>query len=304
MNKSLPHLALILCNVIWAMDYPFYSIVLGKFVEPLPMVTAALIVTAIMSLIPLLWEPTERVATRDKWMFLGAALLVGITRKLMMMYGLAHASPIDGSIINTVGPLLVLIISAAIGLDQLTKRKVLGLLLGMGGAIAVVLTGATSRHEGSQMVGNLLIFGAACTSACYMVWFKGLVSRYRTTTVMRWIYCIAALIILPFGAEGLIHTDFSALHGRALIATIFVIFLPTYIPNLMLNYALRQVAPTITSIYGYLQPLLAISFSVAMGLDRLHWDTAAFAVVIFVGVWLVVTSYNTHKTAPLVRIRG
>ena len=298
MSKSLPHLALIICNVIWAMDYPFYSIVLGKFVEPLPMVTAALIVTALMSLIPLLWEPTERVATRDKWMFLGAAILVGITRKLMMMYGLAHTSPIDGSIINTVGPLLVLIISAAIGLDRLTRRKVIGLLLGMGGAIAVVLTGAKAEHERSQMVGNLLIFGAACTSACYMVWFKRLISRYRITTVMRWIYCIAALLILPFGAEDLIRTDFSALHGRALAATIFVIFAPTYIPNLMLNYALRQVAPTITSIYGYLQPVLAILFSVAMGLDRLHWDTVAFALVIFVGVGVVVTSYNSHRTVP------
>jgi drug/metabolite transporter (DMT)-like permease len=281
------------------MDYPFYSIVLGKFVEPLPMVTAALIVTAIMSLIPLLWEPTERVATRDKWAFLGAALLVGVTRKLMMMYGLAHASPIDGSIINTVGPLLVLIISAAIGLDQLTKRKILGLLLGMGGAIAVVLTGATSRHEESQLVGSLLILGAACTSACYMVWFKGLISRYRITTVMRWIYCIAALVVLPFGADSLLHTDFSVMHGRILFAALFVIFLPTYLPNLMLNYALSKVSPTITSVYGYLQPVLAILLSVAMGLDKLHWDTILFASVIFIGVWFVLTSYNTPKRVPL-----
>ena len=303
MEKLRPHLALVLCNVVWAMDYPFYSLVLGKYVEPLPMVTAALIVTALMSLVPLLWEPIERVEPRDKRLFLGAALLTGVVRKLMMMYGLARTSPIDGSIINTVGPLLVLVISAVLGFDRFTKRKIAGLLLGMGGAVAVVLTGAASRHEHSQMIGNILIFGAACTSACYMVWFKQLISRYKITTVMRWIYCIAALVLLPFGAESLIHTNFAALHGRTLWATLFVIFVPTYIPNLMLNYALRQVAPTITSIYGYLQPVLAIAFSVAMGLDQLHWDTIAFAAVIFVGVWLVVTSYNTTKTAPLVRIR-
>lgn len=303
MRKLLPHLALIICNVIWAIDYPFYSLVLGKFVEPLPMVTAALSVTALLSLVPLLWQPAERVASRDKWMFLGAALLVGVTRKLMMMYGLTQTSPIDGSIINTVGPLLVLIISAVLGYDRFSRRKIAGLLLGMGGAIAVVLTGAEAGHDRSQMAGNLLIFGAACTSACYMVWFKKLISRYHITTIMRWTYCIAALAILPFGAKSLIHTNFSALHGQVLVATLFVIFVPTYIPNLMLNYALKQVAPTITSIYGYLQPVLAIVFSVAMGLDRLHWDTVAFAAVIFAGVWLVITSYSSHKSAPLIRSR-
>ncbi len=292
MRKLRPHLALIVCNVIWAMDYPFYSLVLGKYVEPLPMVTAALIVTALMSLVPLAWEPVERVEPRDKRLFLGAALLVGVVRKLMMMYGLSRTSPIDGSIINAVGPLLVLVLSVVLGFDRFTTRRVAGLLLGMGGAVAVVLTGAATSHEHSEMVGNVLIFCAACTSACYMVWFKKLVSHYKITTVMRWIYCLAALMVLPFGTESLLHTDFSVLHGRALVATLFVIFVPTYLPNLMLNYALRDVAPTVTSIYGYLQPVLAIAISVAMGLDHLHWDTIAFAVVIFIGVWLVVTGYN------------
>ena len=296
MRNLRPHLALILCNAIWAMDYPFYSMVLGKYVKPLPMVTAALIVTALMSLVPLLWEPAEKVTPRDKRLFVGAALLIGVTRKLMMMYGLARTSPIDGSIINTVGPLLVLILSVMLGLDRFTKRKIAGLLLGMGGAVAVVLTGADSHHQHSQVLGNILILLSACTSACYMVLFKKLISRYRVTTLMRWIYGIAALVMLPFGAEILIHTDFKALHGGLLLATLFVIFVPTYIPNLMLNYALHDVAPTVTSIYGYLQPVLAIVASVAFGLDHLHWDTLAFAAIIFVGVWLTASSYHSTPT--------
>ena len=303
MGSVRSHLALVLCNVVWAMDYPFYAMVLGRYVEPLPMVTAALLVTALMSLVPLLWEQTERVERSDRWKFVVAALLVGVVRKLLMMYGLSRTSPIDGSIINTASPLLVLLISVALGFDRLTRRKVLGVLLGLGGAVAVVLTGTKAAGAQSRMDGNILIFLSACTSASYMVAFKGLVTRYKTTTVMRWIYCTSALMLLPFGGESLLHTNFSALSGRLLFATLFVIFVPTYIPNLMLNYALRSVAPTVTSIYGYLQPVLAIAITVMLGLDKLRWDTVAFAVVIFVGVWLVVSSYSSHHRAPLVKIR-
>ena len=41
-----PHLALLLCNTIWACDYPFYNLVLGKYVTPLAMVTASLVAAA------------------------------------------------------------------------------------------------------------------------------------------------------------------------------------------------------------------------------------------------------------------
>ena len=76
---------------------------------------------------------------------------------------------------------------------------------------------------------------------------------------------------------------------------------PTYLPNLMLNYALKSVPATVSSIYTYLQPVLAVILSVAMGLDRLHLDTALCALVIFFGVGLVIRSYRgpAVPSAPL-----
>ena len=73
---------------------------------------------------------------------------------------------------------------------------------------------------------------------------------------------------------------------------------PTYLPNLMLNYALKSVPATVSSIYTYLQPVLAIAISVGMGLDKLHADTVVFALVIFVGVGLVLRSYSVPPRHP------
>ena len=130
-----------------------------------------------------------------------------------------------------------------------------------------------------------------------MVWFKRLVGKYRITTVLRWLYCIAAVMALPFGFGEIVHTDFGRIARHALLPTLFVLFVPTYVPNLLLNYALKSVEPTVTSIYTYLQPVLAIAVSVAMGLDRLHFDTLVFATVIFTGVGLVLRSYARKSRA-------
>ena len=125
-----------------------------------------------------------------------------------------------------------------------------------------------------------------------MVFFKGLVSKYRITTLLRWIYCISALVMLPIGAHEIAETKFEAMNAEIIFASLFVLIVPTYLPNLFLNYSLRFVAPTVTSIYAYTQPIVAIILAVAMGLDKLHLDTVLFALVIFVGVGLVVCAYN------------
>lgn len=292
MNRLKPHLALLVCNVLWAMDYPFYNIVLPHYVHPMAMVSASLVATALFSLVPLLWQKAEKVERADIRKLIGAALLIGVLRKVFIMYGLSMTSPIDGSIIDTIVPLLVLALSVLLGMDRFTRLKITGLVLGMAGAVAVVLAGASSSHAYSHLWGNMMIFLCACVTSVYMVWFKRLIAKYRITTVLRWLYCAAAVMALPFGIGPIVHTDFAAIARHALFPTLFVLTVPTYVPNLMLNYALKTVQPTVSSIYTYLQPVLAIAISVGMGLDKLHADTVIFALVIFVGVGLVLRSYT------------
>ena len=246
MSRFKPHIALLICNIVWAMDYPFYNIVLPHYVHPMAMVAGSLVVTALFSLVPLLWQKAERVARADIRKLIGAALLIGVA-----------------------------------------------------GAVAVVLTGASSSHQHSHVWGNVMIMLCACATSLYMVWFKALVARYRITTVLRWVYCVAAVVALPFGLKEIIHTDYAAIAGHALFPTLFVLTVPTYLPNLMLNYALKSVPATVSSIYTYLQPVLAIAISVGMGLDKLHADTVVFALVIFVGVALVLRSYSVPPRHPV-----
>ena len=158
--------------------------------------------------------------------------------------------------------------------------------------MAVVLAGASSSHQHSHLWGNVMILLCACVTSLYMVWFKRLIAKYRITTVLRWLYCVAAVAALPFGLKEIVHTDYTAIAKHALFPTLFVLTVPTYLPNLMLNYALKSVPATVSSIYTYLQPVLAIAISVGMGLDKLHADTVIFALVIFVGVGLVLRSYS------------
>jgi drug/metabolite transporter (DMT)-like permease len=256
------------------------------------MVTASLVIAALFSLVPMLWEPRERVAPSDRLKILGAAMLMGVARKLCMMFGLANTSAIDGSIIGTTTPLLVLVLSVIVGVDRFTKMKFLGLMLGMAGTLAIILSSGSATHTQSSLWGNMLIFISSCVSASYMVLCKRLVGKYRVTTVLRWIYCASAFVMLPIGIDDMLTIDFSGMDTKILFASLFVLIVPTYLPNLLLNYSLRATSPTESSIYAYIQPVVAVGLSVAMKLDKLHPDTLFFALIIFIGVGMVIGSYR------------
>lgn len=294
-KSSSAHIALLFCNIVWACDYPFYNLVLGRYISPMAMVSASLVIAALWSLVPMLWEKTERVAPVDRLKIFGAAMLIGVARKLCMMFGLAQTSPIDGSIISTSTPLIVLFLSVIVGIEQVTKMKVLGLLMGLTGAIAIIVSSNIGSHAHSNVEGNLLILVSACVSAAYMVWFKKLVGKYRVTTLLRWIYCSSAIVMLPIGAHDICATDFASMSTSIILVSLFVLIVPTYLPNLLLNYSLKFVTPTTTSIYSYIQPVVAIILAVAMGLDKPHLDTLFFAVIIFIGVGLVVNDNERKK---------
>ena len=286
------YLALIFCNIVWACDYPFYNLVLGRYISPMAMVTASIVIAALFSLVPMLWEPRERVVPKDRLKMLGAALLMGVARKLCMMFGLANTSAIDGSIIGTTTPLLVLVLSVIVGVDRFTKMKFLGLMLGMAGTLAIILSSGSATHTQSSLWGNMLIFISSCVSASYMVLCKRLVGKYRVTTVLRWIYCASAFVMLPIGIDDMLTIDFSGMDTKILFASLFVLIVPTYLPNLLLNYSLRATSPTESSIYAYIQPVVAVGLSVAMKLDKLHPDTLLFALIIFIGVGMVIGAYR------------
>ena len=147
-------------------------------------------------------------------------------------------------------------------------------------------------------MGNLFVVGAIAASSFSMVWLKELIMRYKPVTLLRWIYPVAAVMMLPIGLGPLLRTDFSAMPAHVAWIVAYVAVVPTFGPNYLLIYSLHYVKPTISSIYFYLEPVIATAISVAMHMDTLSWDRALASLAVFAGVLLVVLSYKNRPSTP------
>lgn len=295
-GSFLPYVALVACNLLWATDYPLYHILLPHYLPPVVLLAAALLATTLLALIPALGGHISKVEVRDIPALIVAGLLLGVIHKGALMMGLSRTSPVDGSIINAVGPLVVLVLSVIRGVDRLTPTRIIGLLVGLSGAVAIILMGNHSSRAASTIEGDILVVCAVMATAAYTVFVKRILAKYNVATVLLWAYAIATIVTLPFGIARATTMDFSVWNHRATISLVIILCFLTYLPNALYNYALRHIEPFRTSIFSYLQPIAAIVLSAAMHLDTITLPTIIFALLVFVGIGIVLWSYRPSAT--------
>ena len=297
-NVVKAHLGLILSYVIWAVNYPLYKVIMPHYISPYAMTMLVVGVAALLAFGSMLFVPIEPVRRQDILKLVAAAALMGIAKKLFLMVGIQHTSPIDASIIATLGPILVLVISVMFLVDRFTPMKVLGMALGLAGALVVILSGSGMQAPSDKLGGDAVVLLAIVASSFSMVWLKEQIMRYKPVTLLRWIYPVAAVMMLPIGLGPLLRTDFSAMPAHVAWIVAYVAVVPTFGPNYLLIYSLHYVKPTISSIYFYLEPVIATAISVAMHMDTLSWDRALASLAVFAGVLLVVLSYKNRPSTP------
>ena len=291
MNRLKPHLALLLCNIVWAMDYPFYNLVLPRYIHPMALVSASLIATALLSLVPLLWQKAEKVSWADGRKLIGAGLLIGVLRKIFIMYGLSMTSPIDASVVTTTAPIFAMIIAALYLREPITGMKIAGVAIGAVGALMLIFSSPAAASSGSGSVGgDLLCMFAQLSYATYFVVFKGLIGRYGPVTLMKWMFLFATLCWLPFGAEDFVSTRWQAFGWRNFAEVGFIVLGATFLTYLLLPVGQKNLRPTVGCMYNYLQPLVASLVAVLAGMDRFTTIKAAAVVLVFAGVYAVTRS--------------
>ena len=89
---------------------------------------------------------------------------------------LGYTSAARGSLALSTLPLATMLVGALIGVEALTRRKTLGVLIAIGGVALALGAGLASAPRGAWR-GDLVMVGATLLMAVYSVWSRRFVSR-------------------------------------------------------------------------------------------------------------------------------
>lgn len=294
-GKLKGHAALWLANIIWGLNAPIGKSVLWSTTNPDGVNPFALSAYRMIGACLLFWTvslflPRERVAPRDMIGLFFASVFGIQLNQLLFLWGLSLTSPIDTSIIATVVPILTMVLAMFFLREPITWLKAGGVTLGAVGALILILLSQHGTGHSSSIKGDLLCIVCAVSYAIYLTACRNVIVKYSPFTTMKWMFLFAALIAGAIYYRPLMEVDYSALSNGTWAGIGYVVLCSTFVAYLSVPIAQRYLRPTIVSMYNYVQPIVAVLFTVALGLDTFGFSKAAAALCVFAGVWLVTKS--------------
>lgn len=282
------HLALISVAIIYGLNYTIAKDVMVKeFMTPFGFIMLRTIAGLILFTLFHALFIREKMEKKDI-AYAAMCSVFGVALNMLAFFeGLKYTSPIHGSLFMVLCPILILLISSIIIKEQITKRKVLGVLIGLIGAIILIVHSGTSNDKVASFYGDALIMLNATSFALYLVLVRKLIKKYHPITVIKWVFIFGTILVIPFGGQELLATNWQSFTPNIWVAVGYVLLFTTFMAYLLNGYALTKVTPTTVGFYIYFQPLIAASFAIFVGQDHLDLLKIISAIFLFYGVYLI-----------------
>lgn len=286
-QRALALLAATTASAIYAVNHTIAKGLMPNVIQPYGFILLRVGGAVILFWAVSIFYPSEKIESGD-WKRIIACGFFGMVLNMLMFFkGLSLSTPINSSVVITIAPVLLLILSAIFLKERITWLKSIGISLGLVGALLLVVFGLKTQPNAPNIpLGNALFIVNAISYSVYLIIVKPLVGKYSSITLMKWFFLVATIINIPIGINEFLEVEWSQLSAFTSLQLAFVVVGTTFLTYLFNIYALKQLSPSTIGVFMYLQPILATLFAVIMGADALTTLRIAAAALIFLGVFL------------------
>ena len=285
--RALALLAATAASAIYGINHTIAKGLMPNVIEPFGFIFLRISGAAFLFWLLSLFFPSEKI-DRSDWLRILACAFFGMTLNMLMFFkGLSYSTPINSSVVITIVPVLILIMSAVFLKEKITWKKSIGIFLGLFGTLLLIFFGLKTQMNASNIpLGNILFIINAISYSTYLIIVKPLVAKYSSITLMKWFFLFAFIINIPIGINEFVSVEWKHLQTDAILKLSFVVIGTTFFTYLFNVYALKQLKSSTIGAFIYLQPVLATTFAVFVGADKITPLRIVAATFIFLGVYL------------------
>jgi drug/metabolite transporter (DMT)-like permease len=253
------HLAVLGANIIYGVSFSAVKMLTSNFMPAFSLNLIRIGVSAPLFWLLFAFKPSKAgIRKEDVPRFILCAITGVAVNQLLFIKGVSLTTSIHASILSLVSPIFITAAAGWLLKEKFTLLKGIGLALGIGGAATIVM----GRQHGAQnaenmLLGDILVIINAISYSLYFVIVKPLMTRYHPIHVVRWVFTFGAFMIIPFGWNDFLHTNFSAFTSSAWLALSLVVFGTTFMAYLLNVFGIKYLGAAITGMYIYTQPIFA-----------------------------------------------
>lgn len=225
--------------------------------------------------------------------FLGVSI-----NQMMFFMGLNLTTPVDAAIINSSNPILVLLFAGLLLKDRINPVRLAGILLGATGALILIIFGNPLSAGKGSLSGNLFILTNTASWSIYLVVSKPLMVKYNPLVLMRWIFTIGFIGVLPFTIGETLNINFNNFSHSTWFSLLYIVLGTTFMAYFFINFSLKRLPASVVAYYTYIQPVLVALIGILLFSEVVSWIKAASAVLVFAGIYFVTRNSESQNVKP------
>ena len=223
-----------------------------------------------------------------------ALLLLGVLGNGLYQWffieGIARTQAGDAALVLAAAPALMAIIGRVLGVEEVTRRKVLGIAASLFGMALVVFGSGkgdpAARHDAATLAGNMLVLAACLCWAVYTVLLKPYTERVPGIPLSALTMVGGAVPLVAVSLPRMAATPWSALPASGWGALLYSGLLALVVGYLFWYRGVRILGPTRSAMYSNLQPVVALAVAwLALG-EKPTLIQVVGAVAILIGLLL------------------
>lgn len=289
--------AALVANLIFGSSYAAVKFITPGYIHPFALNFVRVAVTLSLFWILFLFKPGKvKFDRKDLPRFLICALTGIVINQLFFIKGVSLTTVIHSSLLSLGSPIFITIIAAWLLKEGFTLLKAIGLACGVGGASILILMKDQTGVASNMVVGDILVLINAISYAFYLVLVRPLMAKYSGIQVLRWIFTLGAIGILPVGLPYMLSTSWESFGFTHWVVLGYVAIFSTFVAYLLTVQSIQLIGSSATGAFIYTQPVFAAIFAMIFTGEYFTLYKLVAAILIFTGVYLV----NTKKlTKPV-----
>lgn len=287
-KRILALIAAIVATSIFGFNHTIAKELMPNVLSPNALLYSRVLGAAICFWFVSLFTKRQKVELKDFKLIIICAIFGMGLNMITALNGLYNSTPINSSIITTLAPIFIFLISVILLKEKISKRKYTGVFIGFIGTLTLILLNEKSLENAPNInLGNFYLFINSISYALYFVLVKPLTEKYNMITIMKWLFLFSIFINMPFGLVEFMQVEWVEINNTSFIKIFYVVFCTTFLVYLLNLYALKNLKASTVGMFIYLQPVIGILFAIYRGADKLTIADATSVMLVFTGVYLV-----------------
>src|SRR5215470_16212076 len=224
------------------------------------------------------------------WLGVGAlgAMYFGF---FIVLFNLAlrYTTAARGSLALSTLPLITMLVAAALGAEQVNKRKSIGVVIAIGGVAIALVTGLADAPAGAWR-GDLVMIAATLVMALYSVWSRPFILRssplgYVTAGMGIGSGCLAVVAIVTGSL-----TTAASFDAPQWIAVVYLGVFGGAAAFFLWIFALERTTPTRVTITLTINPVFASAVGALTLGEPIGLNLVLGLIAVFAGIWLATSA--------------